>query len=147
MQSPAAACDLSLVLHGAIVLLLANLAGYVFFRAINASPPDAARINMWRMSHAATSTGALFLVALGPVAPHLHLEPLPRWLFVVVTVGSTYALCLGTIVAGASGHRGTKPRMPWSNLVVYFLYVLGALGSTIAGLALLYGAVGAWLAS
>jgi hypothetical protein len=147
MENASAACNLTLVVHGAIVLLLANLAGYVFFRVINASPADATRTNMWRMSHAATSTAAVFLLALGPIVPHLHLDPMPVWFFVGVTIGSTYALCLGTLLAGASGHRGTKLRRPWSNLVVYVLYVLGALGSTVAGIALLYGAVGAWLAS
>jgi hypothetical protein len=35
--------------------------------------------------------------------------------------------------------------MPWANVAVYVLYVVGALGSTVACLVLLYGATRAYL--
>jgi hypothetical protein len=146
MGDGAAACNLALVLHGAIILLLAQLAGYVLFRAINASPQDATRTGMWRMSHSATSMGAVFLVALGPVVPHLRLGASLSAFMVAALIGSTYALCLGTIAAGFTGHRGTRAGGPWANALVYVLYVVGALGSTAAGVVLLYGAAGAYLA-
>ena len=139
------ACNMALVLHGVIVLLLSQLAGYAFFRAINAGDEAAARTGMWRMSHAACSAGAVLLIALGPVVPHLRLTSLPEALLVATLIGATYALCLGTVVAAVSGHRGTRPRGPWSNLVVYILYLLGALGSTVSGVVLLYGAARAYL--
>jgi hypothetical protein len=138
-------CDLALVFHGAVVLLLGQVAGYVFFRAIRRAP-ESARTGMWRMSHAACSAGAVLLIALGPVAPRLALAPAASALFAGSMVFSTYALCLGTVVAGASGHRGTDARPPWPNRVVHGLYVLGALGSTVAGLLLAYGAGAAYLA-
>ena len=143
MQDPANACNMALVLHGAIVLLLGQLAGYVFFRAIHASSQDATRVGMWRMSHSATSMGAVFLIALGPVVPHLHLSPGAMAFLVVALIASTYALCLGTIAAALSGHRGTSARGPWSNVLVYVFYVAGALGSTAAAVVLLLGAAGA----
>jgi hypothetical protein len=146
MQDPVSACNLPLVLHGAIVLLLGQLAGYVFFRVIHASPQDATRVGMWRMSHSATTVGAVFLIALAPVVPHLHLAPPAASFLVATLVASTYALCLGTLAAALSGHRGTSGRKPWSNVLVYVLYVAGAVGSTAAGLVLLYGAAGACLA-
>lgn len=147
MQDATTACNVALVLHGAIVLLLAQLAGFVLFRAINASPQDATRTGMWRMSHSATSMGAVFLVALGPVVPHLRLAPPLGAFLVTALIGSTYALCLGTIAAGFTGHRGTRARGPSANVLVYFLYVVGALGSTVAGIVLLVGAARAYFAT
>ena len=141
----ASACNLPLVLHGTVVLLLSQVAGYAFFHAIRASEHDATKLGQWRMSHAASSAGAVFLIALGPVVPHLELGPLPVGALVGVLVVSTYGLCLGTLVAAVSGHRGARPHLPWSNLVVYLLYVLGALGSTVAAIALVYGAARAEL--
>jgi hypothetical protein len=140
MQPPVTACNMQLVLHGAIVLLLGQLAGYVFFRAIHAAPENATRTGMWRMSHAATTMGAVFLIALAPVVPHLRLSSGAATFLVIALIASTYALCVGTVVAALSGQRGTRPRGPSANVVVYVLYVAGALGSTAAGVVLLYGA-------
>jgi hypothetical protein len=138
---------MELVLHGTIVLLLSQVAGYAFFRAIHRSTQqDSARAGMWRMSHAACSAGAVFLIALGPVVPHLRLAPFAAAFLVDTLVASTYALSLGTVIAGFSGHRGTERRLPWSNLATYVLYVLGALGSTIAAVMLLYASARAYLA-
>lgn len=147
MQVTAGACNIPLVLHGTIVLLLSQVAGYAFFRALAGAEHDGARTGMWRMSHAACSAGAVFLIALGPVVPHLSFLPLPAAIVVDALIVSTYALCLGTVVAGWSGHRGIRPAGPWSNGAVYVLYVTGALGSTLSALALLWGATRAYLAS
>ncbi len=138
-QSP---CDLSLVFHGAVVLALGQLGGFAFFRAIRRAPDDPGT-GRWRMSHAACSAGAVLLIALGPVAPHLALGPTGSALFAGSSIASTYAMCVGTIVAAASGGRGTDARGPWTNRVVYGLYVLGAFGSTLAASLLLYGAAAA----
>ena len=140
-----AACDIPLVLHGAIVLLLGQVAGYLFFRALRASP-DGARAGMWRMSHAACSAGAVLLLAMAPVVPHLRLAPLSAIAVVDTAVVSTYALCGGTLVAAFSGQRGLRPRPPLSNQVVYLLYVVGALSSTVSALALFAAALRAYLA-
>jgi hypothetical protein len=138
-------CNLPLVLHGSVILLLGQFAGYAFFRALNASP-DGARAGMWRMSHAACSTGAILLIAMAPVLPHLRLARFPTTLVVDTTVVSTYALCVGTVVAGLSGQRGLQPRGSVSNRVVYMLYIVGALGSTISALAFFFAALHAYLA-
>ena len=53
---------------------------------------------------------------------------------------------LHTIVAGISGHRGTERSKPWPNALVYGLYVVGAVGSTVGGVLLLYGATQAYFA-
>src|SRR5262249_52125583 len=99
-----APCNVSPVLHGAIVLLLGHGAGYASFRAIALSPQDTTKIGMWRMSHSATSMGAVFLIALGPVVPHLSMSPPLAGFLVTTLIASTYALCLGTVAASVSGH-------------------------------------------
>jgi hypothetical protein len=136
----AATCDLTLVLHGALVLLLAQFTGYAFFRAINACDLPGPEVGMWRMSHAACSAGAVLLIALGPVVPHLRLGPTPGVLLRYALIMSTHALCVGTVVAAWSGHRGTRPRGPMSNFTAYVLYLIGAIGSTVSALIFAYGA-------
>jgi hypothetical protein len=146
MQGTAATCNIPLIVHGSIILLLSQGAGYAFLFAINTASQESTKTGMWRMSHAACSAGAVFLIALGPVVPHLHLTPSAAAFLVHALIVSTYALCLGTVVAGISGHRGTRFRLPWSNLITCVLYLVGALGSSLAGLVLLYGAARAHLA-
>jgi len=138
-------CNLALVFHGAVILLLSQIAGYAFFRAINTRPQET--IAMWRMSHAATSAGAVFLIALGPVVPHLRVTPALSVLLVSSLIVSTYALCLGTVLAAATGRRGTRPELPWPNLITYLLYVVGAIGSTVGGVVLLFAAARMYLVS
>jgi hypothetical protein len=141
----ASACDLSLVLHGAILLLLSQVAGYAFFRAINRRDPET--IGMWRMSHAACSAAAVLLIALGPVAPHLRLRHELAVLLDGALIGSSYAFCVGTVIAASSGHRGTKPRGPAANVAVYVLYVVGAVASTLSALVFAWGAASAYFAA
>jgi hypothetical protein len=125
-------CDLRFVLHGAIILMLSQLAGFAFARAIRNGGSD-----RWRMSHAACSAGGILLVALAPVAPHLAID---ATFFAIAWVASTYALCVGTVVAAITGHRGIDSGPPSMNRLVYALYLMGALGTTVATLALIYGA-------
>lgn len=153
MYGTAAGCNIPMIFHGSIVLLLSQFAGYAFLWAINTSnkslqPPqhESAKVNQWRMAHSACSAGAVFLIALGPVVPHLRLTAPTAGFLVDALIVSTYAFCLGTIVAGISGNRGTRLRLPWSNLITTLLYLVGALGSTISGLVLMYGATLAYLA-
>jgi hypothetical protein len=151
MYGTAAACNIPLIFHGSIVLLVSQIAGYAFLFAINTSPKppqqESPKVGMWRMSHSACSVGAVFLIALGPVVPHLDLTPPAAAFLVGALIVSTYALCVGTVVAGISGHRGTRLRLPWSNLITTVLYLIGALGSTISGIVLMYGVTRAYLAA
>lgn len=140
-----AICDMALVLHGSILLLLSQVAGFAYFRVIRAQCPPEPAAGMWRMSHAATSAGALLLIALGPVVPQLLLSPATRTLLVAAMIVSSYALGLGTVLAAASGHRGTRPGLPWANLSVYVLYVVGALVSTLGALLLCFAAARTYL--
>jgi hypothetical protein len=142
----AGACDIKLVFHGCIVLLISQLAGYALLFAINARQNEIAKVARWRMSHAATSVGAIFLIALAPVVSQLELGPGLAAFLVDALIVSTYALSLGTVVAGASGHRGTQLLRPWSNLIAWLLYMVGVLGSTASCLVLTYGATRAYLA-
>jgi hypothetical protein len=136
--------NLLLVVHGCIILLLSQFAGYAFFFAIRKKVPvrdgERTAVERWRMSHNACSAGAVFLLVLGPVSPHLRLSPSAAHLLDWLLIVSTYGLCLGTIVAGFSGHRGMDPRGPWSNVLANIFYIVGVLGSTAGGVLLMYGA-------
>jgi len=137
------ACNLALIVHGGIVLMLSQAAGYAFFHALRHAGEE--RVAMWRMSHAASSAGAILLIAVGPVVPQLSLSPTLEAALADLWIGATYALCVGTIVAAVSGSRGRNADRPWSNRAVYVLYVAGALGSTFATLLLVYAAARAYV--
>jgi hypothetical protein len=141
----AGACNIALVLHGCVILIVSQVAGYALLFAINARRDESAKVALWRMSHSACSAGAVFLIALAPVVSHLDLSPSLAAFLVEALVVSTYGLCLGTVVAGASGHRGTRLRLPWPNLVACLLYLVGVLGSTVSAIVLVYGAARAYL--
>jgi hypothetical protein len=141
-----ATCSMPLVLHGAVVLVVSQITGYAFFRALRGAERGDAKAERWRMSHAACSAGAVLLFALAPIVPRLRLAQAASTVLVASLVASTYAFSLGTVVAGVSGQRGLRAGGPSPNVAVYALYLAGALGSTLAALLLLYGAARAYVA-
>jgi hypothetical protein len=127
-----------LVLNGAIVLLAGLLSGAPMGSAINQRKTEET-IRAWRVAHSGLVMGGVMMLAIAPVIPQLALNTsllsILVWAFVVSAYGFVVALPLGAW----KGHRGLKPRPRGVNTVVYVGNMVGAWGSLIGTLLLIYG--------
>lgn len=94
-----------LVFHGALLLLVGNLAGLPFSVAIEEDwGPDAVRA--WRVAHTSLVMGAVLYVAIGAARSYVAL---PRWaasLLVWLLVGTAYVFSSALFLGASIGARG-----------------------------------------
>jgi hypothetical protein len=127
------------IFHGAVVLLIGNLCGIPYGGAIGSSLAEDV-VRAWRVAHIGGVTGGLFLVALGAVLHRLTLGEASLKVLVWSSVGGTYSITVGFLIAAVAGVRGLNPGGPMLNLVVQVAYLLGALGVFAGSVLFVYSA-------
>lgn len=130
---------LHFVLHGALILLVSNLAGSLLGRALVSRKSTAEQQEAWRMAHSSSSSFGVFLVAVGAISPFLKLAPLLSQFMLWGLVFSGYGFMLGTTLAAITGHRGLKRKGPIGNYAIHFFYLIGVAGSMIGIPLIIYG--------
>ena len=118
-----------LMLHGGIVLLVGNLAGIPFGRAIVWRRSEEA-VRAWRVAHSGLTSGGSSMIAIAAALPHLESSFAPAAL-VVPLVASGYGFALALTYGAWSGHRGLVPKGPWQNAFVFLGNAIGAIGALI----------------
>jgi hypothetical protein len=131
-----------LILHGSIVLLVGFLSGAGLGSAVVRGKSEAT-MRAWRVAHSGIVMGGVLLLALGPVVPHLRLGASALALLVWSFVVSAYAFAVVLPVGAHYGYRGLSPAPPFLNRVVYAGNMIGAAGSLVAALLLVWGAYAA----
>ncbi len=130
-----------LILHGAILSLLASLGGGVYGRMIVARGATEEQRQAWRLVHSAGSLAGVALVALGAAVPVLAPSPEARGVLVWSALATGYLFLLGMVVAAVTGQRGLRPGGSPGNQVVYAAYVLGSVATLVLWGALIWAAV------
>lgn len=128
-----------LLFHGAIILLLALLAGIPYGRAILKKKADSI-IFAWRVAHSALTIGAILMFSLVPILSMLNVNLKVMWSIAVLFIVSGYAFSLALYLSPTVGHRGLSYRGPFPAKLVYFGNSIGALTSLLGTLVLLYAA-------
>ena len=127
-----------LLFHGSVVLLAGLLSGAPMGSAINKKRGEAT-IQAWRVSHSGLVMGGLMMLVIAVAIPNLSLTStlisIMVWSLVISGYGFTVALPLGAW----KGHRGLKPNPSGINRIVYGGNIIGAGGSLVGALLLLYG--------
>jgi hypothetical protein len=129
-----------LILHGGIVLLVGLLSGAGFGSAISRGQSEAT-VRAWRVAHPGIVMGGVLLLALGPVVPHLRLSAAALTALVWSFVSSSYAFAIALPLGAHYGYRGLSGAPPLLNRVVYAGNIIGAAGSLIGTLLLVWGAL------
>jgi uncharacterized membrane protein len=129
---------LQLLLHGAIVLLVGSLAGMPYGRAI-VYKKDESVIDRWRVAHSALVMGGTTMIAISAAISQLELGFITTSIIVWALVISGYGFSIALTYGAWAGHRGLVARKPIENQVVYTGNILGAVGSLIGTLALIFG--------
>jgi hypothetical protein len=119
-----------LMLHGGIVLLVGNLAGIPFGRAIVQRRSEEA-VRAWRVAHSGLTSGGSAMIAIAAALPHLGRSSLAPAVLIVPLVASGYGFALALTYGAWLGHRGLAPKRPWPNVLVFLGNATGALGALI----------------
>lgn len=126
-----------LVFHGAIVLLVGLLCGAPYGRAIRQGSP-ASVASAWRLAHGSLPMGAALMLGVGGILTGLTVAEWLRWTIAIALIVSSYAFCVSLPLAATVGHRGLSPAGPRLAKLVFAGNAVGALGSLIAAIALLF---------
>jgi hypothetical protein len=129
---------LQLTLHGAIVLLIGLLSGIPYGSAIT-KKQDEDTIRAWRVAHSGLSMGGTTIIAFSAVLSNLELDPILTSTFVWSSAISGYGFCLALPYGAWVGHRGLSIDGPGKNKIVYAGNMVGAIGSLIGTLVLIFG--------
>lgn len=131
-----------LIFHGSIILLVGLLCGAPYGRAIVRCKLEAT-VQAWRLAHLSLPIGAILLFALAAVVPHLQLSAIVVTLMVWAFVASGYAFTVALPLGAYCGHRGLTSKPPLLNRVVYIGNVVGAVGSLVGAILLVWSAYAA----
>jgi hypothetical protein len=129
---------IQLTLHGAIVVLVGLLTGIPYGYAINRKQ-DENTVRAWRVAHSGLAMGGTTMIAISAVLSNLKLDPIFGLTLVWSFVVSGYGFCIALPYGAWVGHRGLSIEGPSQNKVVYAGNMVGAIGSLIGTLVLIFG--------
>lgn len=129
-----------LTLHGGIVLLIGLLSGIPYGVAINQKTHEDI-VRGWRVAHSGLSMGGTTMIAFSAVLSNLELNPLFSAILVWSYVISGYGFCIALPYGAWVGHRGLANDGPVQNKIVYTGNMIGAIGSLVGTLLLVFGCV------
>lgn len=136
--------SLHLILHGAIILFLANLMGFPLGRARASKRSLPETKEAWRMAHSANTGFGVFLLAVAGIFSHLVLSQNESLVLVFALIFSGYGFLIGTSIAALTGNSGLKAKGPLANKCAFTCYLFGISGSMIGVPLIIYGALNAF---
>jgi hypothetical protein len=128
-----------LLFHGAVLLILALLAGIPYGRSILKKEADTI-IFAWRVAHSGLTVGAVLMFSLVPILSLLEVSLATTWLIALLFIFSAYSFAFALYLSPLTGHRGLQHRGPFSAQLVYYGNFFGSLTSLLGALLLLYAA-------
>lgn len=128
-----------LALHGAIVLIVSVVGGFLLYRAIVGS----SREPQWHLLHAGGTARGIMLIALAGTLDLLDLGAGLLTVFVWLSIFFVWTSTLAMLIAAVTGDRGLRFDGSIANRLVYGLYAVGAVAILPAGVLLVYGLRGA----
>ena len=111
-----------LAFHGALILTLSVLAGFMIYRAMLRGTREAG----WHLLHAGGTARGVMLIAFAAIIHLLALDDVTvtwfAWLMILFAWTSTMAM----LIAAATDDRGHHFSGSFANRLVYALYAVGA---------------------
>jgi hypothetical protein len=130
--------SLQLLLHGAIVLLIGLLSGMPYGSAITQKKEEDV-IRAWRVAHSGLSMGGTTMIAFAAAINQLEINGIALFILVWSSVISGYGFCIALPYGAWVGYRGLSIGKTIESKIVYLGNVLGATGSLVSTLALIFG--------
>jgi hypothetical protein len=121
---------LHLIANGAIMVLLGNLCGIPFGRAI-ANRKDESVVRAWRVAHSGNIMTGVSIMAAGVSVPFLGGSPAIVSAMTLALIVSGYAFTVSLPLGAVVGRRGLAPHGPFSNRLVFAGNSIGSLGTFV----------------
>jgi len=131
-------CTKCLLLNGSVVLLVGLLSGVPMGLTI-IQKKGRETIRAWRVAHSTLIMDGLLVIIVGLVVPSLSLGELASWILVWSLVISAYGFVLALTIGAWKGYRGLTPEPYGINTILYGGHIIGALGSLVGVVMLIYG--------
>ena len=130
--------SLQLLFHGAIVLLIGQLSGIPYGSAIT-QKKDEEVVRAWRVAHSGLSMGGTTMIAFAAAIHLLDINAIALGILVWSSVISGYGFCVALPYGAWVGHRGLSVGKTIENKIVYTGNMVGATGSLVSTVALIFG--------
>lgn len=95
----------SLLLHGAVVLVIGNLCGFPFGRAIARRQLEDVQ-RAWRVAHTGLAAGGAMMIASGAALAVLQPSVIGGWLVTVFLIAGGCSFAIALPITAVTGHRG-----------------------------------------
>ena len=130
--------SLQLLFHGAIVILIGLLSGIPYGSAIN-QKKDESTVRAWRVAHSGLTMGGTTMIAMAGAIDLIDINAIALSILVWSSIISGYGFCVALPYGAWIGHRGLAVGKTFKNNIVYFANVVGAWGSLVSTIALIFG--------
>ena len=131
-----------LLFTGSLVILAGLLLGFPLRYAIVKKKEEI--VNAWRAAHSILVMDGLFMLVVGLAIPYLILDGLSVWVLVWSLVASGYGFVVAFTIGAWKGIRGLTAEPFGLNTLLFGAHVIGALGSLVGIVILIYGFFGAF---
>lgn len=128
-----------LIFHGVIIILIGLFSGLIYWQTIirNKRPEV---IRGWRIAHVFLVIEGMFIVIVELSIPHLVLSGLAIRVLVWTIASSGYGFAWAFIGGAWKGYRGLTPKPYGLNTILFLGHFIGAGGSLIGIIIIIYGA-------
>jgi len=126
-----------LLFNGSLVILAGLLLGFPLRYAIVKKKEEI--VNAWRVAHSILVMDGLFMLIVGLAIPYLILDGLSVWVLVWSLVASGYGFVVAFTIGAWKGFRGLTAKPYGLNTLLFGTHIIGALGSLIGVVILIYG--------
>lgn len=96
-------------------------------------------IRAWRVAHTTLTIDGVMLITMGLLLPRLLLAESIVWVAVWALVASGYGFVFAMVIGAWKGIRGLTPKPYGLNTLLFCGHVIGAVGSLIGILIVIYG--------
>ncbi len=132
-----------LLFNGSLVILAGLLLGFPLRYAIVKKKEEI--VNAWRVAHSVLVMDGMMMIIVGLTIPYLILDGLSVWVLVWSLVASGYGFVVAFTIGAWKGLRGLTDKPFGLNTLLFAAHIVGALGSLIGIVIVIYGSLKAIL--
>ncbi len=132
-----------LLFNGSLVILAGLLLGFPLRYAIVKKKEEI--VNAWRVAHSVLVMDGMMMIIVGLTIPYLILDGLSVWVLVWSLVASGYGFVVAFTIGAWKGLRGLTAKPFGLNTLLFAAHIVGALGSLIGIVIVIYGSLKAIL--
>lgn len=131
--------SLQILMHSSIVFLISLLCGFPYGFALIKKESEE-KIRAWKLAHTSLAIGATTNFAIAGVLAFLQIQEMVGWVIAISFIASAYGFTFSLLLEPFLGERGLSWSGGSANKIIYLGNSVGALGSLVGAIVLVYSA-------